>query len=211
MPSSDIETALRRAAPAFDLALSDGQVASFAQHFELLERWNRRINLTRIVDPALAARFHYLECAWSARWIAAEVTSLADVGSGAGFPGIPLAVVRPDLAVRLVEADGRKATFLKECVRTLHLANVEVVRERFGSGAELAADALACRAIEKFPALVADFVRSTADQVLLFGDADLMASARSANPARIVETHDVPGSSDRFVGSFLRSDLVRST
>lgn len=109
----------------------------FVEHFELLLRWNRKINLTRIVDEADAAIRHYGESAVLARWLPPNAGGIADLGSGGGFPGIPIAVLRPELQITLIEAHQRKAAFLREAVRDLPNARVlavrgEAVQERFG-------------------------------------------------------------------------------
>jgi 16S rRNA (guanine527-N7)-methyltransferase len=97
-------------------------------HYRLMVRWNQRLNLTRIDSEDDAARFHYVESIFLARHVAREVRTIVDVGSGAGFPGIPCAIVRPEWQVTLVEADQRKAVFLKEASRSL--PNIKVMTRR---------------------------------------------------------------------------------
>jgi 16S rRNA (guanine527-N7)-methyltransferase len=83
-------------------------------HYQLLLRWNSRINLTRVTDLSAAVRHHYGESVFLATRLPIGVRTVADIGSGGGFPGIPLQLVRPDLEVTLIESDRRKAAFLKE-------------------------------------------------------------------------------------------------
>jgi len=98
------------------IELTAEQIALLARHYYLLERWNRRINLTRVSTPREIVERHFGESLFVARFVD-EGASAADIGSGAGFPGLPVAVARPDLQVTLVESVGKKATFLKECTR----------------------------------------------------------------------------------------------
>ena len=102
-------------------------------YLALLLRWNRAYNLTAIRDPREMVGKHLLDSLAmhaSVDAIAAAGGSLADLGAGAGLPGIPLAIVKPALQVALVEANGKKARFLREAVRQLDLARVEVAECR---------------------------------------------------------------------------------
>lgn len=121
------ETALRAVLDELDLDIPEGQFAKLCGHFRLLERWNRRINLTAVRDPAEAARRHYGESAFLHRELP-EAASLVDVGSGAGFPGLPVAVLRPEAEVTLLEATGKKAAFLREASRDLPNVTVQASR-----------------------------------------------------------------------------------
>jgi 16S rRNA (guanine527-N7)-methyltransferase len=106
--------------------ISDEQIARLEQHFALLLKWNARMNLTRVTDPAEAATRHYGE----SLFLAARLTvgTVLDIGSGAGFPGIPAAVVRPDCEFHLIDSNHRKAVFLREASRDL--PNVRVSAQR---------------------------------------------------------------------------------
>lgn len=110
-------------------AVSEGQAGVLAGHYELLCRWNRVLNLTAIDKLEEAVKRHYCESLFLAERIP-DVAGLrvADVGSGAGFPGFPLAVLRPKCEVTLIEAHQRKAVFLREASR--NLGNVRVLAER---------------------------------------------------------------------------------
>ncbi len=91
-------------------------------------RWNKKLNLTRITDPKQAWERHYLESIRLAHQLPPGPLKIADVGSGAGFPGIPIAVVRPECQVTLIESRQRKAVFLREATRDL--PNVRVLPMR---------------------------------------------------------------------------------
>lgn len=109
--------------------LSPAQLDALEQHYQLLLRWNQRLNLTRITELEEAVRFHYCESLYLGKFLPAGTLRVADLGSGAGFPGIPLAIIRPDLEVTLIESDARKAVFLREASRGFK--NVRVVAGRF--------------------------------------------------------------------------------
>jgi 16S rRNA (guanine(527)-N(7))-methyltransferase RsmG len=108
--------------------LSDLQLDQLESHFKLLEAWNRRLNLTRIRDLTEVVRFHYCESLFLSTVLPEGPLDVCDLGSGAGFPGIPLSIARPDVRVALIESDQRKAVFLREATRELGNVLVEARR-----------------------------------------------------------------------------------
>ncbi|MGB7546346.1 MAG: 16S rRNA (guanine(527)-N(7))-methyltransferase RsmG [Terracidiphilus sp.] len=102
--------------------LEVAQSKTFGTYLALLLRWNARMNLTAIRDEDGILARHFVESIACARALPAGVATLLDFGSGAGFPGIPIAVCRPEIAVTLAESQGRKAAFLQEAVRVLELS-----------------------------------------------------------------------------------------
>ncbi len=106
--------------------LSPSQLGALAAHYQLLLRWNRKINLTTVTQLPEAALRHYCE----SLFLASRITPgrIVDVGSGAGFPGIPVAIALPGSVIDLVEAHQRKAVFLREAARSL--TNVSVIASR---------------------------------------------------------------------------------
>ena len=109
-------------------SLTVKQIDQLEAHYNLLVLWNNRLNLTRIESLEDAVRLHYCESLFLGTRLPAGPLRIVDVGSGAGFPGIPIAVLRPDCIVTLVESHQRKAVFLREAIRTLK--NVAVVTDR---------------------------------------------------------------------------------
>src|SRR5436190_19106424 len=109
-------------------SLSPEQLDQLESHYELLLRWNAKLNLTRIDSVEEAARLHYCESLFLGRNLPAGPLWIVDIGSGAGFPGIPIAILRPDCSVTLVESHKRKGVFLSEAVR--NLTNVKVITDR---------------------------------------------------------------------------------
>lgn len=108
--------------------MSPEQITVLFSHYLLFQRWNRVLNLSSIVDFDSVVRRHYCESLFLAAQLPNMPLKIVDIGSGAGFPGIPLAVLRPDCRVCLVESHQRKAVFLKEATRGL--SNAEVCARR---------------------------------------------------------------------------------
>src|SRR5260221_11834326 len=146
------ERAIQRAAGEFQLPLNDKQVQQIQQYTKLLLTWNEKVNLTAIRDPLEILYRHFCESMFGASLLPVENCRLADVGSGGGFPGIPLKIVRPDLHVFLVESNFKKATFLAEVVRELGLTDTRVLVSRFEElGEEVAPlDVVCSRALGDF-------------------------------------------------------------
>jgi 16S rRNA (guanine(527)-N(7))-methyltransferase RsmG len=94
--------------------LSEDQLTKLERHYELLIRWNKTLNLTRIERLEDVVRLHYCESMFLGLALPSGPQCIADVGSGAGFPGIPIAIQRPECEITLVEAHQRKAVFLSE-------------------------------------------------------------------------------------------------
>lgn len=102
--------------------LSANVASQFGAYCALLMRWNARTNLTAIRDEDGILRRHFVESIVCARVLPEGMGTLLDFGSGAGFPGLPIALCRPEIAVTLAESQGKKAAFLREAVRVLGLS-----------------------------------------------------------------------------------------
>jgi 16S rRNA (guanine527-N7)-methyltransferase len=113
---------------ALGLELDATAVERLLAYLDLLQRWNRAYNLTAVRDPAEMVTRHLLDSLAILPYV--EGRTLADLGSGAGFPGIPLAIAAPEREVVLVDSNGKKARFLREAVRRLDLAHVRVAESR---------------------------------------------------------------------------------
>jgi 16S rRNA (guanine527-N7)-methyltransferase len=121
-------TILLDGARALTLDLDETQLARLVAHLDLLDEWNSRMNLTAIRDRPAQLTKHLLDSLTVQPFLRGE--RIADVGSGAGFPGIPLAIVEPGRRFALIESTGKKCRFLEHVRDTLGLANVEVVQSR---------------------------------------------------------------------------------
>ena len=122
---------IRSALGEFQVLLSDSQVLQIQQYIDILLAWNEKINLTAIRDPLEILNRHFCECMYAAAAVPVKDGRLADVGSGGGFPGLPLKIIRPELQVVLIESNVKKATFLAEVIRGLGLADTRVIVSRY--------------------------------------------------------------------------------
>jgi 16S rRNA (guanine527-N7)-methyltransferase len=105
--------------------LSQLELELLERHYLLLERWNRTLNLTRITDLVETVKLNYCESLFLGMKLPPGPLRIADIGSGAGFPGIPIAIIRPDITVTLIESHQRKAVFLRES--SAEIPNVRVL------------------------------------------------------------------------------------
>ena len=199
-PEDEFRAELAAALNAFKLdPLTDAQIGQLVRHYALLRRWNKHVNLTRIIESGEAAKLHYAESLFGAKFIAGARTVL-DIGSGAGFPAIPLAVARPDVQVTALEANQKKSLFLKEVKDELKLGNVEVATERLEAfdwaGYELLTSRALDRAEEILPAII-EKMRSD-QRLMLYCARDLIAKLE-AHPGWKIETHTIPDSESRLI------------
>ena len=111
------------------LVLEDEQLAKFDQYAKLLIEWNQKMNLTSIAEPEMIYLKHFYDSLLSIKEIDYQ-GSLADVGSGAGFPGLVLKIAYPDLSVSLIEPIKKRCTFLNEVIKALDLEKIEVLNIR---------------------------------------------------------------------------------
>ncbi len=146
------EETIRRALGEFQVTLTEQQVTSIQQYIRILRHWNEKLNLTAIRDPLEILYRHFCESMFAAVAVPMENGRLADIGSGPGFPGIPLKILRPELELFLVESNIKKGTFLAEVIRELELANTHVLISRYEElGEELAPlDFVCSRALGEF-------------------------------------------------------------
>ncbi len=184
--------------------LSEAQLAQLSSYLDLLLRWNARMNLTAIREPQQIVSRHFGESLFTARALfpdrLAAGARLLDIGSGAGFPGLPIKIWAPALRVTLLESQQRKATFLREVIRALHLDQIEALAcraEDYVARAQTnpphSDSFLTLRAVERFERtlpMAAELLRRVAagipgcrsNLVLLLG-AGQVAAARTLLPA----------------------------
>src|SRR5437016_5854075 len=173
--SADI---INKALREFNIEAQPEQIAAIQRYMALLIAWNEKINLTAIRDPLEMLYRHFCESMYAAEAIPMENGRLADIGSGAGFPGLALKVVRPGLQVLLVESNIKKVAFLAEVIRELRLSGAQVLARRYEElGEEVAPlDYVCSRALGEFPGFLqwARSQRIAAKQVILWiGAGDL--------------------------------------
>lgn len=122
---------IRRALEEFKLPAYDDQILQIQQYIKILLAWNDKVNLTAIRDPLEILHRHFCECMFAGICVPIEHGRLADAGTGAGFPGLPLKILRPGLQVFLIESNLKKATFLAEVIRELGLREAQVLVRRY--------------------------------------------------------------------------------
>ncbi len=192
-------------APFLRSPLAEAQLAQLAAYLEILHRWNARMNLTAIHGPEQVVTRHFGESLFAAQHLFPPGRSLAneaviDLGSGAGFPGLPIKIWAQELHVTLIESQNKKATFLKEVIRALELKDISVSTSR----AEDLLDSIAChpergrksdskdlvfspptvtlRAVEKFDRIlsVAAQIATGGRLALLIGSVQVLAAQQFA-------------------------------
>jgi 16S rRNA (guanine527-N7)-methyltransferase len=148
-PSSDT---IRRALSEFKVAVTDQQIGQIQHYMTLLLKWNEAMNLTAIRDPLEILYRHFCESMFGATLIPVGFGRLADVGSGGGFPGLPLKIACPEIEVCLIDSNVKKATFLAEVVRELALPEARVLVSRYEElGEEVTPlDVVCSRAVGEF-------------------------------------------------------------
>ncbi len=112
-----------------DIKFTEEQLNQFYEYMNLLLEWNEKINLTAITAPNEVILKHFIDSLTINKYIK-ENSTLADVGTGAGFPGIPLKILRPDLKITLVDSLNKRINFLNEVINKLNLVNIETVHSR---------------------------------------------------------------------------------
>ena len=185
--------------------LSESQLQSISTYIDILQTWNARINLTAIRNEEEIVTRHFGESLFAARHLFPKVYPvsssvspvssvvkgvdvdvhiaegrLADLGSGAGFPGIPIKLWAPNIALTLIESNQKKATFLREVARTLTLTNINIQNVRAQTLLPSSFDVVTLRAVERF----AEILPIAASLLALQGRLALLISSSQLEPAR---------------------------
>jgi 16S rRNA (guanine527-N7)-methyltransferase len=203
IPACPAAAVIRRALGEFKIPAFDDQVLQIQQYIKILLIWNEKVNLTAIRDPLEILYRHFCESMYAAEAIPLKNGRLADVGSGGGFPGLPLKIMRPELQVFLVESNIKKVTFLAEVIRELGLTGAQVLARRYEElGEEVAPlDYVCSRALGEFPAFL-EWARSqqiAAKQVILWIGARDLEEIRKIQSWDWSEPMEVPHSLRRLL------------
>lgn len=174
--------------------LLESQIAILERHYALLMHWNRRMNLTRIEELEDAVRLHYCESLFLGKSLPAGALRIADIGSGAGFPGFPVAALRPECTVHLIESHQRKAVFLREV--SGELGNTRVIAERAETLGKRSYDWMVSRAVRPSDVLALSLAPQAA---VLMSGSDLDALEQAP-----VVVKDVPWGTGRILAMFNR-------
>src|SRR5258708_5277436 len=170
IPAPPSEAVIRRVLGEFKISAFDDQVLQIQQYIKILLTWNEKVNLTAIRDPLEILYRHFCESMYAAGDIPLKNGRLADVGSGGGFPGLALKIMRPDLQVFLVESNIKKVTFLAEVIRELGLKGAQVLARRYEElGEEVAPlDYVCTRALAEYSVFLEWSEQIAAKQVILW-------------------------------------------
>jgi 16S rRNA (guanine527-N7)-methyltransferase len=183
--------------------LDEQRLFLISKYIDLLLKWNARINLTAVRVPEEMVQRHFGESLFAARRLLSGgmAQHAVDVGSGAGFPGVPIALLAPSLRVTLVESSQKKATFLRELIRTLDLKNVEVFNDRAERYAHVA-DLVTMRAVETFDkalGVAARLVQSRGRIALMIGSSQVSEGKGLLPTMEWEEPIAVPGGHSRIL------------
>ena len=185
-------------------SVSAEQLAQIAAYLELLLKWNAKINLTAIRSPEEIVTRHFGESFFAARHLLsseAPAASAIDIGSGAGFPGLPMKIWSPSLGLTLIESNGRKVTFLREVCRALGLSGIEVVSKR-AQDVEARADLVTLRAVERFESILPTTERlmnSKGTLALLIGEGQAETAKRLLPSLKWQDPLPIPLSQSRVL------------
>jgi 16S rRNA (guanine527-N7)-methyltransferase len=178
MESARIAQLLQPFAPP----LSAAQLQFISTYIDMILRWNARINLTAVREPEQIVTRHFGESLFAAVRLFPSASEppdkphVADVGSGAGFPGLPIKIWAPQIHLTLIESNQKKATFLREVARGLTLMNVDVFPGRAENFPPASGDVVTLRAVERFDEALpaaASLVRPAGRVTLLIGDGQI--------------------------------------
>jgi len=192
--------------------LDEQRLFAISKYIDLLLKWNARINLTAVRMPEEMVQRHFGESFFAAKHLLAEETveRAIDLGSGAGFPGVPLALLAPDTTVTLIESNQKKATFLRELVRILGLKKVEIFSGR-GEEYSEPAGLVTMRAVEKFDqalSVAAGLVKMGGRIALMIGDAQVAGAAKLLPKIEWRKPISVPGGHSRVLLTGIKSVKV---
>ena len=175
---------------------------SISVYIDVLLKWNARMNLTAVRGPEQIVERHFGEALFATRNLLTPTSSMtvADVGSGAGFPGIPMKIYAPQIRLTLIEAHGKKATFLREVGRAISLTNIDVFSGRAEDWGKTA-DLVTLRAVEKFEAVlpVAGRLASSGGRLGLLIGSKQAAQAEELVSGQWMPDVPIPGSRERVL------------
>lgn len=206
--------AIRSEMAPFGVNVSDDQARQIALYVKTLLFWNQRINLTSVTDPREVLQRHFGESMFGAKFLESTGGTLLDVGSGAGFPGLPLKILCPSLHVKLIEPVTKKAVFLSEIVRLLQVSHVDVLRKRMEDIDEApAADCVTARAVGDLTGLLswADRVLNVGAQTLLWLGREDAVGARRVDGWNWSDPWPIPMSRNRVVLGGRKIELRESS
>ncbi len=195
----DIETIIISEGRKYGIGIPEKEATLLGAHFRLMLKWNGRCHLSTVTIPVEAAKRHYLESYISGRMLEGTDKIFMDIGAGAGFPGIPVKIMKPDSVFHLVESNGRKAVFLKEIVSELSLPDVHIHECRFSDlkrdeSLNGIFDVIFIKAVGKTPELMisSESMLKKSGRFIVFAGEELSADIEKKGHWSIAQTRTVP-------------------
>jgi 16S rRNA (guanine527-N7)-methyltransferase len=194
-------------APSPNSTLTSEQLHNISIYIDILLRWNSRINLTAIREPEEIVRRHFGESLFAAHHLFPDVEEqpplkIIDVGSGAGFPGLPIKLWFRNANVTLIEANNKKATFLREVIRNITLMNIDVFARRAEDYQGVPGNLVSLRAVEKFETVLptaANMVASNGRLAILIGESQYQIAKDLEPSLHWQDAIKIPGSLNRIL------------
>jgi len=196
--------------------LNENQLQRISMYVDILLKWNARMNLTAVRQPEEIVQRHFGESLFAARQLfpdpekASKATQVLDIGSGAGFPGIPIKIWAPQISVTLIESNNKKVTFLREVIRLITLMNIDVFPGR-AETYDRPVDVVTLRAVEKFETTlsIATKVGERGKLGLLIGESQVSKARRQAPLFAWQDPIQIPRSENR-VALIGRSLMIKN-
>ena len=129
MEIEEFEKLLSSQMQELKIELNKSQIRQFYKYMELLISWNQKINLTAITEPAEIIQKHFVDSATIVKHLK-DVKTLIDVGTGAGFPGVPIKILMPEIKITLIDSLNKRIMFLEELFKELNIENIEAIHMR---------------------------------------------------------------------------------
>jgi 16S rRNA (guanine527-N7)-methyltransferase len=191
--------------------LSSEALGLFQSYLALITKWNTKFNLTAIRDPEQIVTRHFGEGVFAAQFVPEGAQTLMDLGSGVGIPGIPLQIMHPKLAVTLVEAQQKKASFLREAVRLLGLSSS--VRAERAEQIPTRFDVVALRAVEKMDEVLPVASRCVTDggSLLVLTTKDVQRNGFNCGLGFTWREFTLPAGARSVLRVGVRADVPRGT
>jgi 16S rRNA (guanine527-N7)-methyltransferase len=181
----------------------ESRLIAISKYIDLLVKWNARINLTAVRAPEEMVQRHFGESFFAANHVLSKGTleKVIDLGSGAGFPGVPFAMLAPEVQVTLIESNSKKAAFLRELIYQLNLKNAKVFADR-GENYKQTADVVTMRAVESFSKvlpLAIQLADSGGRVALMIGSSQVQEAMGLGDQMLWRESLPVPGGHSRVL------------
>ena len=209
IPLEQFREALSQAIAFYSSEFSKEQIGVFCRYYELVLKWNDRLHLTTLTSPKDFAVRHILESSFAVPHLLPFIREIVDLGSGCGIPAIPIAILRPDLTVTLVEASKKKAIFLKEVAESLGAGNLKILNQRFENTEGVEQDVcITLRALDKLSQMIPEIMclAQAGGQSLFFGNEKLLDSIKISLPLGWkCSSRSVPDTNNRLLIILTRS------